>query len=139
MATRAHPRNQWTHELDDFVRGASGGFLFSIPLLYTMEVWWIGSFIDPPRMFAGLVITYIVILLLTHTAGFRKVQETALLQTVIEATEALAISLVCTAAVLLLLRRITLETPLDEVVGKVIFEAIPFALGVSLGNQFLSS
>ncbi len=55
MATRAHPRNQWTHELDDFVRGASGGFLFSIPLLYTMEAWWIGSFIDPPRMFAGLV------------------------------------------------------------------------------------
>ena len=33
----------WKQELQEIISGASGGFLFGIPLLYTMEVWFIGS------------------------------------------------------------------------------------------------
>jgi putative integral membrane protein (TIGR02587 family) len=138
MSTREQSRSQWAEELDDLVRGASGGFLFSTPLLYTMEVWWIGTFINPGRMLVALGLAFGVVLLLNHTTGFRKAQPGRLSEVAIETTEALALSLVLTAGVLLLLRRITLETPLEEALGKVIYESVPFALGVSLGNQFLS-
>jgi putative integral membrane protein (TIGR02587 family) len=54
-----------------------------------------------------------------------------------DSVEALAIGLVCTALVLTLLREINTGTPFDEIVGKMIFESVPFALGVALANQFL--
>jgi hypothetical protein len=39
-------KNVWASEI--IIRGACGGFLFGIPLLYTMEVWWVGSLAKPP-------------------------------------------------------------------------------------------
>jgi len=39
------------------MRGTSGGFLFGIPLLYTMEVWQVGSIAEPPEMVVALVLT----------------------------------------------------------------------------------
>lgn len=44
----------WKREINDLIRGTSGGFLFGIPLVYTMEVWWIGSYTQPPLMLAVL-------------------------------------------------------------------------------------
>ena len=38
---------------------------------------------------------------------------------------------------LILLRRITLETPLSEALGKLIFEGVPFSLGVTLARSTL--
>jgi putative integral membrane protein (TIGR02587 family) len=131
-------KNIWWHELDDLVRGASGGFLFGIPLLYTMEVWWIGSSTRPPLMLLALLATFVVILLLNGTAGFRKSQGVRLLDALMETVETIAIGLVCAAVILVLLREVTPSTPRMELLGKVVFEGIPFALGVGLANQFLS-
>lgn len=119
------------------MRGASGGFLFGIPLLYTMEVWWIGSFTPPERMLVALATTFLVVLLLNRTAGFRSTQDVHLIDAAIDSIEALALGLVCTAFVLILLREITPSTPLDETLGKIIFESVPFAIGVAVASQFL--
>ncbi len=132
-------RNQWMRQLDDTVRGASGGFLFSIPLLYTMEVWWVGTFVNAQRMFVALVITFGIVFLLNRTSGFRKGHGSELAEVMPDTIHAVALSLICTAFVLFLLRRVTMDTPLDEALGKVVYEAVPFALGVALANQFLSS
>lgn len=131
-------KNIWFHELDDLIRGASGGFLFGIPLLYTMEVWWIGSSTAPPLMLLALVATFIVIFLLNRTAGFRKSQGVRPTDAFMDTIEAIAIGLVCATIVLGLLREVTPTTPRIEFLGKVIFEGVPFALGVALANQFLS-
>ncbi|MDP9311531.1 MAG: TIGR02587 family membrane protein [Chloroflexota bacterium] len=131
-------KNQWASQLDDIVRGASGGFLFSIPLLYTMEVWFIGTSADPPHMMIMLLTTIAVVFLLNVTSGFHKLSG-GLLKDVVQTIQAVGMSLLFTALVLFILRRFTLETPPTEIVGKVIFESFPFALGVSIGNQMLSS
>jgi len=34
----------WGNELNDLVRALSGTFLFGAPLLFTMEMWWIGLY-----------------------------------------------------------------------------------------------
>lgn len=135
MHDRLH---SWAQELDDFIRGVSGGFLFGIPLLYTMEVWWIGSSVSMLRVLLALVLTFGIVLMLNQTAGFRQISNSNLKTAAMDAVEAMAIGILCVATILVLLRQITLETPLNEALGKVIYEGVPFALGVALANQFLS-
>ncbi|MGF1499464.1 MAG: TIGR02587 family membrane protein [Elainellaceae cyanobacterium] len=128
----------WLDELRDLLRGASGGFLFGIPLLYTVEVWSIGSSTQSIRLLAVLGTTFIVVLLLTEVQGFRRTLALRPLEAVMESVEALSLGVVCAAIALVLLRRITLATPLSETLGKLIFEAVPFAIGVALARSTLS-
>lgn len=128
---------QWSRELNDLIRGMSGGFLFGIPLLYTMEVWWIGSTASPARILVALAATFITVALLIRTAGFRRVSHMRLTDALMDSVEAIAIGIICTTIVLVLLREITSDTALNEIVGKVVFESVPFALGVALANHLL--
>jgi putative integral membrane protein (TIGR02587 family) len=70
---RRKPRRQnFRRELSDLIRATSGGFLFGVPLLYTMEVWWIGSSVDPPIMLVAIAALIVVAFALNLTGGFRK-------------------------------------------------------------------
>lgn len=129
--------SMWVVELQAILRGAAGSFLFGIPLLYTVEVWSIGSSTNPLRLLAVQAVTFVVVLLLTQIEGFRRSLSIRPLETVLEAIEALGIGIICAAIALLLLRRITLETPLSEALGKLIFEGVPFSLGVTLARSTL--
>jgi putative integral membrane protein (TIGR02587 family) len=130
--------NLWSSELQDLIRGASGGFLFGIPLLYTMEVWWIGSYIGAARSLLALLFTFAIVFLLNQTSGFRKGADQSTIEAAMDAVEAMAIGLICTGLILILIREINLQTSLQEALGKLIYESVPFTLGVALANQFLS-
>ncbi|MEH2335130.1 TIGR02587 family membrane protein [Nostoc sp.] len=137
MATKRQ-KNVWMSAINDIIRGACGGFLFGIPLLYTMEVWWIGSLAKPQLMMMAIALMFIVVYLLNQTEGFRKRRYSWLdHQAAMDTVKAIAIGLACSAFVLLLLRELTLETSLKIPLGKIIFESVPFALGVGLANQLL--
>ncbi|HEY9763117.1 MAG TPA: TIGR02587 family membrane protein [Trichocoleus sp.] len=133
------PRKEWQLELTDLIRGMSGGFLFGIPLFYTMEAWWIGSSTGPPQMLAVLGVTYVIVFLLNRTDGFRQLRPDSPRQAAGDSLEAIAIGLVCALVLLILLRQITLQTPLNEIVGKTVIEGTPFALGVALARSLLKA
>lgn len=128
----------WKEELQAILRGAAGSFLFGIPLLYTVEVWAIGSSTNALRLLGVQAATFVVVLLLTQIEGFRRSLTINPIETVLESIEALGIGIICAAIALLLLRRITLETPLSEALGKLIFEGVPFSLGVTLARSTLT-
>lgn len=136
---RRQQRANWTRELEDVTRGACGGFLFGVPLLYTMEVWWIGSTVTPPLMLLAIVTTWTVVFFLSRTEGFRRTANVSFTNAVRDTVEAVAIGLVCTTLMLLILQELTLQTQLSEALGKVVFESVPFSLGVALSNQFLGT
>jgi putative integral membrane protein (TIGR02587 family) len=136
-ALKASIHNPWRQELNNLVRGISGGFLFGIPLLYTMEVWWIGSSVEPPRLLIAIALTFTIVFLLNQTTGFRNVADIYIRDAVIDSVEAIALGIFCTSCVLVLFQEITLDTPLGEALGKLIYESVPFALGVALSNQLL--
>lgn len=125
------------HEVDDLVRGICGAFLFGAPLLYTMEVWWIGSSVEPPRLLLVLLLTFAVVYLMSRTEGFRKVRARREREAIANAVEAIAIGLICAAITLIVLQQITFETNLSGALGQIIFESVPFSVGVALANQFL--
>ncbi|HEY9725436.1 MAG TPA: TIGR02587 family membrane protein [Chroococcales cyanobacterium] len=135
---KRQPFNSWLEEFDDIIRGASGGFLFGIPLLYTMEVWWIGSQTSPALMLGILAVTFVVVFLLNRTEGFRKYKTKQFLDTAIDSVQALAVGMVCTTCILVLLGEIRWETPLNEALGKLILESVPFALGTALAHAIFS-
>ncbi|AFY52667.1 putative integral membrane protein TIGR02587 [Rivularia sp. PCC 7116] len=135
---RKRQKNPWKSEINDIVRGGCGGFLFGIPLLYTMEVWWIGSSATPEMMLMALLLTFIVVYLLMRTEGFRKPKRfSRRYQAITETVEAMGIGLVCSAFMLLLLQELSAGVSLKEALGKIIFESVPFSLGVALANQLL--
>jgi len=137
MAIARRRRNAWKQEFEELVRGACGGFLFGVPLFYTMEMWWIGSFVTPPMMLGAIAITFGVVFLLNRTEGFRQMQGDGAMQALMDSVEAIALGLLCSTILLVLLQQITGNTPLDEALGKLIYESVPFTLGVALANQFL--
>ena len=136
IRTRADA-GMWGRELEDLVRAASGGMLVGIPLLYTMEVWWIGSSTGPARMLAVLLFSFVPVLLLTRTSGFRSSKDVRLADAALDSVDAVALGVVCVAVILVLLREITATTPLAEGLGKVVYEALPFSIGVALARHFL--
>ncbi|MEM8503859.1 MAG: TIGR02587 family membrane protein [Cyanobacteria bacterium P01_D01_bin.1] len=145
MASSKHPRKQrrrkednpLRRELNDLVRGICGGFLFGIPLLYTMEVWWIGSSVSPPQLAGVLLTTLLGTYLLSRTGGFRKSQATTEREALADAVEAIALGILCSFTMLAILRQITSETRFSGALGQIVFESVPFSLGVALANQFL--
>ncbi len=127
----------WRDEVDDAVRGVSGGLLFGIPLLFTMELWWIGSAARPVRLAAVLLVTFAAVVVLTKAAGFRRSADVRWSDVLVDSVEAVALGLVCVAGVLLLVREITTATPLGGAVGKLVYAAAPFSLGVAVARHVL--
>ena len=133
----ARTTGQWRDEGIELVRAVSGGLLFGIPLLYTMEVWWVGTYTEPSHVLAVLLLTFLPVFFLNRTSGFRSTKDVRLRDAAMDSIETVAIGLVSAAVLLVLLKEITLTTPLNEAVGKVAFEALPFGIGIALAQHFL--
>lgn len=136
---RSKQNSPLRRELNDLVRGICGGFLFGIPLLYTMEVWWIGSSVSPPQLAGVLLTTLLGTYLLSRTGGFRKSQATTEREALEDAVEAIALGILCAFIMLTILCQVTLETRFSGAVGQIVLESVPFSLGVALANQFLQN
>jgi putative integral membrane protein (TIGR02587 family) len=131
---RADQTGPWRRERDDLLHGVAGAFLFGAPLLYTMEVWWTGTVMAPARLLLALALTYLALLVLDVVAGFRAERALTLGRALTDSTEALALGLLCAAASLLLLRRVTPDGGLDAALGQIVLEGVPFSIGVGIAN-----
>lgn len=136
-AATAERPTTWEDEGRDLVAAASGGLLFGIPMLFTMEVWWTGTHTDASQMALVLALTFVPVFLLNRTDGFRRTRDIRLRDAATDTVEAVALGLVLVFAVLVLLREITPDTALSVALGKVVYEAFPFCLGISVANHFL--
>jgi putative integral membrane protein (TIGR02587 family) len=135
-----HPINFKTAlqtELQYLLQRSAGGFLFGIPLLYTVELWSIGAATDPLWLLGALGIGFVGVFLIIQAETLRRHGHINWRQTFMDTVEVLATGVGCAALALILIRRITLETPLGELLGKVVFEGISFSLGAALAVSLL--
>ena len=137
MTSDVGSRSPWAEEAYNLVRAAAGGLLFGVPLLYTMEVWWIGSHTTPQQMLLILALLFVILVALNATAGFRTTRDVGASEIVEDSVKALAVGLVVTAVVLVLLRQITRESPMQLALGRMINESIPFCLGIGVARLLL--
>ena len=134
----ADSENEWRTELIAITRAASGGLLFGVPLLYTMEIWWVGEHTEPWQMLLILLVLGAVLTVLNRTAGFRSSKDGSFGDAVADAATALVIGIVVTAAVLMMLREVTINTPLEAALGKIVNESVPFCLGIGVARFLLT-
>jgi putative integral membrane protein (TIGR02587 family) len=123
--------------LREYGRGFAGGLLFSVPLLYTMEVWWASFIAQPPRLVALFVMTYLLLLGYNRYAGLR--HDASWVEVAIDSVEELGLGILASAGVLFLIGRIDPSTPRDEMLGKIVVEAAVLAIGFSVGSAQLGS
>jgi putative integral membrane protein (TIGR02587 family) len=121
--------------LQEYGRGIIGGLLFSLPLLYTMEVWWAGFSAHPFHLILYVLATLVLLLGYNYYAGLR--HDANFLEVAIDSVEELGLGVLISAGALLLLGRINLAMTFSEIVGKVTVEAMTVAIGVSVGTAQL--
>lgn len=112
-----------------------GGFLFSVPLLYTMEVWWAGFTVSPSRLLIGMAATFLLLCAFNAYAGLR--YDSGLAEILIDSVEELGLGLGLSALILFALARIHSGMAPLEILGKVVVEALFVAIGVSIGTAQL--
>lgn len=134
---RANKSRQRTvsESLQEYGRGVAGGLMFSLPLLYTMEVWWAGFTAHPVRLLFYVLATFILLLGYNRYAGLRR--DANLLEEMIDSVEEMGVGLLLSALILFLLGRLTMDMQADEIAGRIVIEAMTVAIGVSIGTAQL--
>jgi putative integral membrane protein (TIGR02587 family) len=123
--------------LEEYGRGIIGGLIFSLPLLYTMEVWWAGFSSHPLHLILYVLATFVLLLGYNYYAGIR--YDASFLEVAIDSVEEMGLGLLISAIALVILGRVTLDMKLSEVVGKITIEAMTVAIGVSVGTAQLGA
>lgn len=121
--------------LREYGRGVAGGLLFSLPLLYTQEVWEAGVALSPQRQLAYLAGTSVLLLGYNRYSGLHP--DSSFTEVVIDSVEELGIGLVLSLGILLALGRIEPGQQIDEILGRIVVEALTIAIGVSIGTAQL--
>jgi putative integral membrane protein (TIGR02587 family) len=78
------------------------------------------------------------VLLLNQIEGFRPQKNITILEDIAETIETLAIGMTCAALMLIVLQEINGQTSLSQALGKIVFEGIPFSVGVAFSRSLLS-
>ncbi len=116
-------------------RATGGAILFALPMLMTMEMWWLGFYMQPVRL--GLLIILAVPLLsgLAFYSGFKK--QMSLLGAIVDAFVAYAVGFMSAALVLALIAEIDFTSSPEELIGKLSLQAIPGGFGAVLASSQL--
>ncbi|MEC5292713.1 TIGR02587 family membrane protein [Aurantimonas sp. C2-6-R+9] len=116
-------------------RAFGGALIFSLPMIMTMEMWWIGFYIDRFRLALLLILTIPVLALLSSHAGFQKTFDWK--DDLRDAAIAYGIGILASAVVLATFGLLTFDMPLDEIVGTIAIQAVPASIGAILGRSQL--
>jgi putative integral membrane protein (TIGR02587 family) len=132
--------DQRTHtardEFGDLMRGVGGAALIGVPLVYTMEVWDLATFVPARNVFTVLLTAFVLNVGYNYVSGFRKGAKFG--RAVMDAIEALAIGALMALFLLCLLGIVRANTPLADAVCKVALEAVPLSFGASVANTQFS-
>jgi putative integral membrane protein (TIGR02587 family) len=116
-------------------RAFGGALIFSLPMLMTMEMWWLGFTMDPWRLALLLVWTIPLLIGLSHYMGF---EETfGFKDDAVDAFVALAVGFFAGAVSLGLFSVIGIDGSAEEVVGKISIQAVPGSIGAMFAQSQL--
>ena len=91
----------FTDSLQEYGRGVAGGLMFSLPLLYTMEVWWTGIVAHPFRLIGYVLATFGLLIGYNRYAGLRR--DSSMAEVAIDSVEEMGIGFLLAGLVLFLL------------------------------------
>lgn len=123
----------WADELGAFARAFAGAAVFGIPLVFTMEMWWIGKSLPFGHLTVAFLLVFIANFAIDYVAGFRDDHSVRLAFD--EAIDALAVGIVLATVLLFGMNQLRLSDGLEQGVGIIILLSLPLSLGVSVARQ----
>ena len=130
-------RNRDREFLTGLARAFGGAIFFTLPLLMTMEMWWLGFYMDRVRLALFLLFMIPMLVVLDYYSGFRETSTWT--QDAVDGVTAYGIGFVASAWVLLLFNVIEFSMPPRQIVGMVALQAIPASFGAMLAKRQLRS
>jgi putative integral membrane protein (TIGR02587 family) len=116
-------------------RAFGGAIIFSLPLLMTMEMWWLGFYMSRLRLALFIAALIPFLTALSHYRGFEKT--VGWIDDLLDAFVAYGVAFAAAAATLPLFGVLRWDMPLDEIVGKLALQAAPGSIGALLARSQL--
>jgi len=118
-------------------RAFGGAILFAVPLLMTMEMWWLGFSMDRGRLLLFMAVNFAVLTGLSYFAGFEKTFSWK--EDVMDALAAFSVGMITSAFMLTLLAVVTFDMTWNEIVSKIALQSVPASIGAMLGRKQLGA
>ena len=119
----------------DLARAFGGAILFSFPMLMTMEMWFLGFYMNGLRLTLFTLLTIPLLIGLSYYDGFE--DTSSLLDDTIDTFVAYAVGFTASAVMLFLFGIIKSDMSADEIIGKISLQAITAAIGAMFAQSFL--
>lgn len=130
----AHPTRRF---LIGLARAFGGALIFAIPLLMTMEMWWLGFHMDQLRLVLLLLVNFPLLVGLSHYSGFEPTFDWK--DDALDACVAYGVGLVMSAIILTALGIIKPDMSSHEIIGMVALQAIPGSIGALMAEGELGT
>lgn len=123
------------HAGEPWARAFAGALIFALPMLMTMEMWFIGFYIPPLKLALLLLISLPLLFGLTRLSGFETVTSAG--DAIVDVLVAIFVAAIMAAVLLFLLGIIAPGMPPREIIGKVALQTFAGSIGALLaGSQF---
>lgn len=117
-------------------RGLAGALLFALPMLMTMEMWYLGFYISRERLLLLMLLNIPLLVLLSRRIGFE--QTTGWRDAARDAIIAYAMGAIASAVILATCGVLKPEMSLSEIIGKIALQSVPASIGAMLGRSQLA-
>ena len=127
----------WQDELADATRGVASGLLIGIPVVFTVDSWWLGEQVAPSDALFLLAFSYALTLVAVYWIGFRRGLRRGW-QYFADALEAVALAVVTLAVIFWTLGQIGDDQAASIVVGRISVALPAVSLGIAIANHLLA-
>lgn len=117
------------------MRGSAGALIFGIPMLMTMELWFLGFYMERGRLLLLMLLNLPMLIVVAHRIGFEHTSTWK--EAVRDAFIAYALGILTSAIILLVLGVLAVDQSPRELLGKIAIQAVPASLGAMLGRSQL--
>lgn len=124
--------------LTGLARALGGALLFAFPIVMTMETWWLGFYLDRPRIALFIVVSVAFVVFLNHVSGFRS-SPPSWKEDLIDAGEAYLVGFLLSLVLLWVFGVIEPGQPLDPVLGQLGLLMVPCAFGAVIASKQLGT
>ena len=121
----------------ELARALAGALIFALPMLMTMEMWWLGFYMDPLRLALLLCLLLPLLVRLSRYGGLRPTA--SVWDDMADALVCIGAAFVAAIVILFIFGVIKAEMPLREIIGKVALETFAGSIGAMLSRSQLGS
>ena len=118
-------------------RAFGGALIFAFPLTMTMEMWWLGFYMDRGQLLLFMLVNLVLLIGVSHFAGFEKTSLWS--DDVMDAFAAFGIGALASLAMLGVFGIITPNMSANEIAGKIALQSVPASIGAILSRKQLGA